>query len=75
MREMYEAAMAIRAEAERAAAGAPSVRMATVSSASPLEAVCDGSTRPVAVRAYVCAPKAGQRVALLRSGSTFYLLG
>lgn len=75
MSEMSETALAIRAEADRAAARAPSVRMATVSSESPLEAVCDGSTRPVAVRAYVCAPKAGQRVALLRSGSTFYLLG
>lgn len=72
---MYETAMAIRAEAERASARAPSVRMATVHSEDPLEAVCDGSTRPVAVRAYVCKPKAGQRVALLRSGSTFYLLG
>lgn len=75
MSEMYEAAVAIRAEADRAAARAPSVRMATVSSASPLMAVCDGASEPVAVRAYISEPKAGQRVALLRSGSTFYLLG
>lgn len=74
-KEMYEAARAIRSQAERAASKAPAVRMATVSATDPLRAVCDGSTEPVAVRAYISAPKAGQRVALLRSGSAFYLLG
>lgn len=72
---MHRAALAIRAEAERAAARSPTVRMATVVSADPLRAVCDGSSQPVDVRAYVVAPTAGQRVALLRSGSAFYLLG
>lgn len=75
MSEMAEAAAAIRTEADRALAKAPAVRMATVSSVSPLEAVCDGSTVAVGVRAYVLRPETGQRVALLRSGSAFYLLG
>lgn len=75
MSEMADAAAAIRAEADRVLSKAPTVRMATVSSTSPLEAVCDGSTVAVAVRAYVLRPEAGQRVALLRSGSAFYLLG
>lgn len=73
--EMSEAARAIREQADKAASKAPAVRMATVSATGPLRAVCDGSTEPVAVRAYISAPKVGQRVALLRSGSAFYLLG
>lgn len=73
--EMARAARAIRAEAERAASLGPTVRMATVTQADPLMARCDGASTPVRVRAYVCSPQAGQRVALLRSGTAFYLLG
>ena len=75
MSEMGDAARVIREEARRALAEAPAVRMATVTQGSPLMARCDGAGTPVRVRAYVCAPKVGQRVALLRSGSSFYLLG
>ena len=73
--EMARAALAIRAEAERAASLGPTVRMATVTQADLLMARCDGASTPVRVRAYVCSPQAGQRVALLRSGTAFYLLG
>lgn len=76
MNEMEQTAALIRGEAEKAAArAAPAVRMATVTGTEPLEARPDGSTATVSVNALLLTPKAGQRVALLRCGSQFYLLG
>ena len=75
-KEMRLAAALIHEEAEKAAAKAsPVVRMATVTSLEPLQARPDGSTATVSVNALLLAPEVGRRVALLRCGSQFYLLG